>query len=104
MKHIYLLKQLSKRDILSRYKGSAVGMLWSFIMPLVMLSIYTFVFSVVFNARWGGETDSKLSFALNLFAGMIIHGLFSEVISRSATLLQCFGGTLAQFFGWNECR
>lgn len=46
-----LIFQMTKRDILSKYKGSAIGVLWSLINPILMLVIYTLVFSVVFKAR-----------------------------------------------------
>lgn len=83
-----LLKALILRDIKSRYTGSLFGFAWLIINPIVMLAIYTFVFSVVFNARWGGGgSGSKLEFALVLFAGMMIFNLFSEVISRAPTII-----------------
>lgn len=86
--HRSLIKQFTKREILSRYKGSYLGILWSFVTPIMMLVVYTFVFSVVFNARWGGDTEtSKVEFALLLFAGLIIFNIFSEVISRSPSLI-----------------
>jgi lipopolysaccharide transport system permease protein len=52
-----------------------------------MLGVYTFVFSVVFKSRWGGAGDSRVEFALVLFAGLIVFNLFSECISRSPTLI-----------------
>ena len=44
----------TEREVLGRYRGSALGIGWSFITPLAMLAVYTFVFSQVFTARWGG--------------------------------------------------
>lgn len=83
-----LVKQFIKRDIEARYKGSYLGILWSFVTPILMLTIYTFVFSVVFQARWGtGEETSKVEFALLLFSGLIVFNLFSEVISKSPFLI-----------------
>ena len=76
-----------KREILSRYRGSIMGILWSFFNPLLMLSVYTFVFSVVFKARWSVSSESKAEFALVLFSGMIIFNLFSECINRAPTLI-----------------
>lgn len=83
-----LINQFIKREIFERYKGSYLGIIWSFITPLLMLTIYTFVFSVVFQARWGsdGET-SKVEFALILFTGLIVFNIFSEVISKSPSLI-----------------
>lgn len=86
--HTSLIKQFIKRDIAARYKGSYLGILWSFVTPLLMLTIYTFVFSVVFQARWGTEGEtSKVEFALLLFSGLIVFNLFSEVISKSPSLV-----------------
>ena len=80
--------RLTQREILSRYRGSILGIGWSLTTPLAMLAIYTFVFSQVFKARWGGlENDGALAFAVNLFAGLIVFNLFSECISRSPYLI-----------------
>lgn len=79
-----LIWQMTKRDVIGRYRGSIMGLAWSFFNPILMLTVYTFVFSVVFKARWGSGVDqSKADFALLLFAGMIVHGLFAECINRS---------------------
>jgi lipopolysaccharide transport system permease protein len=83
-----LITVLVKREVVGRYKGSVLGILWSLLNPLLMLIIYTFVFSVVFKARWGVNTgESKTQFAIVLFVGMIVHGLFSEVINRAPALI-----------------
>jgi lipopolysaccharide transport system permease protein len=82
-----LIWQMSKRDVIGRYKGSLLGLAWSFFNPLIMLVIYTFVFSVVFKARWHTGSDSKTEFALALFIGMIAHGLLSECVNRAPGLI-----------------
>ncbi|WP_083243750.1 ABC transporter permease [Aeromonas sp. DNP9] len=82
-----LIKAFVKRDILGRYRGSILGMLWSFFNPLFMLAVYTFVFSEVFNARWGVGTGSKAEFALILFAGMLMFNLFSETINQAPNII-----------------
>ncbi|NLG96475.1 MAG: ABC transporter permease [Chloroflexi bacterium] len=87
--HRFLLQQMIRRDIGQRYRGSYMGMLWSLINPLIMLLIYTFVFSVVFNARWR-PTDEVVplgEFAITLFAGLIPFNLFSEVVNRSPGII-----------------
>ena len=78
-----LIWQMTQRDIAARYRGSVIGLAWSFINPLLMLLVYTFVFSVVFKARWGVEEESRSDFAILLFAGMIVFGLFAEMINRA---------------------
>lgn len=82
-----LIRTLVEREILGRYRGSFFGVLWSFFNPVFMLTIYTFVFSLVFKARWGIEGESKAEFALILFAGLIVFNFFSENISRAPTLI-----------------
>lgn len=84
-----LIVQMTKREVVGRYKGSAVGLAWSFLNPVFMLVVYTFVFSEIFKSRWGGVggDDSKTQFAVVLFVGMIVLGLFSEVINRAPGLI-----------------
>lgn len=83
-----LIYTLAKRDVVGRYRGSVVGMGWSFFNPLLMLMVYTFVFSVVFQARWGEmEQDSRGAFAVVLFVGVLVHGLFAECINRAPTTI-----------------
>jgi lipopolysaccharide transport system permease protein len=87
--HRTLIVQMTKREVVGRYKGSAFGLAWSFFNPVFMLVVYTFVFSEIFNARWGGAgaNESKTQFAVILFVGMIVLGFFSEVLNRSAGLI-----------------
>ena len=83
-----LILALTKREVVGRYRGSVMGMTWSFFNPILMLLIYTFVFSVVFKARWGvGGDESKTVFAIVLFVGMIVHGLFAECLNRAPGLI-----------------
>lgn len=85
-----LISQMTKREVIGRYKGSVMGLLWSFLNPIFMLLVYTFFFSVVFKARWGvveGVEESKTQFAVVLFVGMIVHGLFAEALNRSPALI-----------------
>jgi lipopolysaccharide transport system permease protein len=81
-----LIMQMTRREVVGRYKGSLFGIAWSFFNPLLMLAVYTFVFSVVFKARWGIVSgESKTEFALVLFVGLIIHNLLAEVLNRAPT-------------------
>lgn len=85
-----LIAQMTKRDVIGRYKGSVMGLLWSFLNPIFMLTVYTFFFSVVFKARWSvaaGVEESKTQFAVVLFVGLIVHGLFADVVSRAPSLI-----------------
>jgi lipopolysaccharide transport system permease protein len=64
-----------------------MGLLWSMLNPVLMLAVYTFVFSVVFQSRWPGGSNSKVEFALILFSGLIVYTLFSECFTRSPDLI-----------------
>jgi lipopolysaccharide transport system permease protein len=89
-KHASLIRQLARRDAVGRYKGSILGLAWSFFHPLLMLAVYTVVFGVIFRARWGSgpaTPSSNIDFALILFVGMIVHGLFAEVLNRAPGLI-----------------
>ncbi|NDI84888.1 ABC transporter permease [Undibacterium sp. B2R-29] len=82
-----LILSLVIREVLGRYKGSVMGLFWSFFNPILMLAVYTFVFSVVFNARWTVNSTSKTEFALVLFAGLLIFNVFSECVMRAPGLI-----------------
>ena len=86
-KNKYLLWQLIKKDIQQRYQGSVLGILWSFIVPILMLVIYTFIFSEVFQAKWDIDTSDKYQFALVLFCGLSAFNLVGEVMNRSTALI-----------------
>lgn len=85
--HWDLIFKMTKRNVVGRYRGSLMGIVWSLLNPILMLTVYTLVFSVVFKVRWGGNEQSNLDFASFLFAGMIIHSLFSECLVRSPSLI-----------------
>lgn len=84
-----LIAQMIRREVVGRYRGSILGLLWSFLNPLFMLAVFTFVFSTVFKVRWGGggEQAGTMAFAVILFAGLIVHGLFAEIAGRAPMLV-----------------
>jgi len=85
--HWSLLLQLVRREVEARYRGTALGLVWSFLSPVLLLVVYTFVFSTIFNARWGLQNESKGLFALAAFCGMLGFGVFSEVVAKAPTLI-----------------
>jgi lipopolysaccharide transport system permease protein len=91
IQHRNLILQITRREVVGRYRGSVIGLGWSFLNPLLMLAVFTFVFSVVFQAKWGvameGQSEGKGFFAVVLFIGLIIHALFAEVLTRSPALI-----------------
>lgn len=87
-RHRALTLQFARREVEGRYRGSFLGLVWSFITPLVMLLIYTFVFGIVFRARWPeAQSDSLSEYAVVIFAGLICFTLFSECVTRAPSLI-----------------
>ena len=84
-----LIVRMTKREVVGRYQGSAFGLAWSFLNPVFMLVVYTYVFSEIFKIRWGGVggDDSKTQFAVILSVGMIVLSLFIEVLNRAPGLI-----------------
>jgi len=81
-----LVKQFSLREIQGRYRGSFLGVFWALVTPLLMLGVFTFVFTEIFQSVWPGTTG-KVDFALYLFAGMVAYNLFAEVASGTPRLI-----------------
>lgn len=87
-RHRALIWQMTVRDVVGRYRGSFMGLTWSFFNPLLMLLIYTFVFTTVFHSRWGiGASAGKVDFAIVLFIGMIVYSIFADNINRAPMLV-----------------
>lgn len=87
-----LVGRLVWREIEARYRGSLFGLAWSFVTPVFMVAVYTFVFSVVFGMRWRSAAESQAasdsaSFGIVLFAGLLVFQFFSECLNRAPGLM-----------------
>lgn len=83
-----LFRQLLKREITQKYRGSYLGILWNFIVPITMMIVYSFVFGVVFKARWDYQvSESNAEFAVILFVGIALYTVFSETVNIAPTLI-----------------
>jgi lipopolysaccharide transport system permease protein len=92
-----LVRQLTAREILGRYRGSHLGVLWSFLTPLLMLAVYTMVFGAIFRRSWSGLPGAAaapgqgwaghLEFALTVFCGLLVFNVFSECVSKAPNLV-----------------
>lgn len=81
--HRGLIGQMALREFNQRYRASSMGTLWAIIQPLMMLAIYTFIFSMVFVQKTGeGAGASKVDFALALYSALVFFNIFSECVSR----------------------
>ena len=87
--HVSLWHTLVAQDLAARYRGTLLGRAWPLLMPTLMLGVYGFVFGAVFRARWPGlAEDDHLGFALNLFIGLLTHGLMAESVGQAPSLMQ----------------
>ncbi len=83
-----LLRQFTRREVEGRYRGSFLGVFWSFVNPLLLLLLYTFVFGIVFQARWPeSRTTNIQEYALVLFCGITIFSIFGECMNRAPGLI-----------------
>jgi ABC-type polysaccharide/polyol phosphate export permease len=80
-----LLRDFVVRDLKGRYVGSSMGFFWSVVFPLINLAVYTFVFHLVLNMRWGGQRAEQV--ILSMFAGILVWSAFAESVSRSTNTL-----------------
>lgn len=88
IRHRSLIGQFVQREIGARYRGSWLGLLWSFLYPLLLLTLFTFVFGVIFQARWPQRSSGRLSeFAVVLFCGMVVLTLFGECLVRAPAMM-----------------
>ena len=78
-----LLRQLTNRAVQMRFRGSVLGLLWAILNPIFMLLVYTFVFSVIMKIRWNGQ-GSTFFFAMNLYCGLIVYGIFAESVGSAS--------------------
>jgi len=87
LKHRSLTLELTKRDVLGRYRGASFGLLWSLISPFLLLCVYTFSFGTVMRGGWPQVGNGQASYSIILFAGMIVHGFLAECVNKSPVLI-----------------
>lgn len=86
--HRNLIITLTNKEITSRYKGSFLGTTWAILTPIIMVSVFTFVFGSIFNSKWPGtENPGGINYAAALFSGLLLFSFFSEIVSRAPGLI-----------------
>nr|CAD6601847.1 ABC transporter permease [arsenite-oxidising bacterium NT-25] len=83
-----LYRRVLLRDIQSSFRGSALGLAWIVVIPLVLVAIYTFVFGVVLNSTWIAATGSPFEVPLIFFTGLTVFGFFMEIIGRAPNYIR----------------
>jgi lipopolysaccharide transport system permease protein len=81
-----LILSLAKRELLARYKGSVLGIVWAVLTPVVMIAIFTFIFAGIFGARFG-SSQSHWDYALYLFCGLLPWTMFQETVQQSSSTI-----------------
>jgi lipopolysaccharide transport system permease protein len=83
-----LLAEFGRRSIEERYKRNVLGLFWTVLNPLLVFSVYLFVFSIALQGRFNySPNESRMDFGLGIFAGLIVYTFFAEVTSISTTLI-----------------
>ncbi len=82
-----LIGALARREVLERYRGSILGMTWSFVNPLILMLIYTVVFSVVQRMQWIQTRAGFGDFAIMVYSGLIAFNFFSEMMAKSVRVI-----------------
>lgn len=86
--HRSLIFQFTRREIYLKYKGSFFGVTWAFVQPLLLLAVYTYVFSVIFDMKWGSAAQGgRLEFAMALFVGILTFNFLGELANAAPTLI-----------------
>lgn len=76
-----LFMTLFRRDMQSKYKGSALGVLWSLANPLVLMGVYLVVFQVIWRP---GQAAGQTPYSLFLLSGLAAWVFFSQALSASS--------------------
>lgn len=83
-----LLWQFVRRNIELQHKGSALGIVWSLLSPLLLFGVYAFVFIAIFKGRFGEvPTETAADYAIGLFLGLTLLGLFQETMTGAPTVV-----------------
>jgi lipopolysaccharide transport system permease protein len=78
-----LISSLTRREIVARYKGSVLGIIWAVVTPAVTIATFTLIFAGIFGARFGAS-GSGWEFALYLFCGVLPWTAFQEAVQLSS--------------------
>jgi len=81
-----LIYTLARRELLARYKGSVLGLLWALLTPVVMIAIFTFIFAGIFGARFG-TANTHWDYALYLFCGLLPWTMFQDTVQLSSNTI-----------------
>ncbi|UUX49982.1 ABC transporter permease [Nisaea acidiphila] len=80
----FVLSKIVRNEVISRYRNTLLGVLWSLVTPLIMLLVYSFVFGLVFKVRFGvNPAQADVPYGVVLFSGLMLHILLAETLMRA---------------------
>ncbi|KXU34723.1 hypothetical protein AXK11_07725 [Cephaloticoccus primus] len=86
--HRELLWQFTLRNVELRHRGSYLGLVWSFLNPLLMLGLYVMVFGYIFSGRFGViEGESRIDYGLGIFLGLTLFHFISETLGTAPNII-----------------
>ncbi|WP_420405139.1 ABC transporter permease [Nisaea sp.] len=84
----FILKSMVRNELASRYRNTVLGFLWPLINPLVMILVYSFVFGLIFEVRFGATpAQSEVPYGIVLFSGLMLHVLLAETLLRAQSIV-----------------
>jgi lipopolysaccharide transport system permease protein len=86
-KHRQLTWEMARREISDRYQGQFFGLFWAIGHPLILIAVYVFVFSFVFNIKIGGTRELPRDYITYLLSGMIPWIAFQESMNKAGTVI-----------------
>jgi lipopolysaccharide transport system permease protein len=85
--HRSLVWQFTLRNVELRHKGSHLGLVWSFLSPLLLLALYVFVFGFIFDGSFDRPGETRIEYALGIFLGLSLFHFLGETIGQSPSLI-----------------
>ena len=84
----FILRSLVRNEILARYSKTMLGVIWSLINPLVMILIYSVVFGMIFEVRFGRSAGTtEIPYGIVLFSGLLLHVFLAETLLRAQGII-----------------
>lgn len=95
---LFPLKQFAQKDLKERYAGSILGLGWAVLYPVCLLLAFTFVSTTVFSMKWPvpEALATQVNFGLLIFCGLIFFLAFSEVLTRSTSIIRAHRNLLTK--------
>lgn len=98
MRTAFVILTFTRQDLIEKYSGSILGSLWSLLLPLVNILIFTIVFSKIMGARlnMADMPQGDYSYSLYLVSALLAWNCFAACVTRTTTLYQDKAGIISK--------